>query len=160
MSTNETQDYGAQAAFIAEKGKTEDNVTTVTKGDYFAFSATQGLPREVLMSVAEHRSTMLGGMIHAGTERLVEAIREAKKNGDDPAGLSHEVRVATESGPLKMVLKARRDFPNPLAAQSGGPSTTTRYGVIEASLKLKSAIPKSPMAHAAASIKEAMGVKD
>lgn len=160
MSTNETHDYGAQAAFIAEKGKTEDNVTTVTKGDYFAFSANQGLPREVLTSVSDHRSSVLGGMIHAGTEHLVEAIRKARKDGDDPSSLSHEVRVATEAGPLKVVLKARRDFPNPLAAQNGGPSTTTRYGVIDASLKLKSALPKSPLSHAAASIKEAMGVKD
>lgn len=159
MSKN-TTDYGPQTAFILEKGKVEDGVITVTKGDYLAHSGEFGLTKEVLTAVADHRSAVLGGMIHAATEKLGERVKEARSAGDDPTGLAQEVRVQTEFGQLKTVVKAQRVFPNPLAASNGGPATTTRYGSVEASMRFKSMIPKGPVAFASEHIKNALGVKD
>lgn len=160
MSTTE-HDFGPQTAFITEKGKADDNGTIrVTKTDYLAFSETQGLPQAVLRQVADHRSSMIGGMIDAGTPKLEEKIKKARENGDDPAGLTQEIHVATESGTLRAILKSKREFPNPLAAQNGGPEKTTRYGVVDVQLRMKSIIPKGPAAACATRIKAAMGVTD
>lgn len=159
MSKN-TTDFGPQTAFILEKGKEEGDTITVTRADYLAHSAECGLTKEVLNSVAEHRSAVLGGMIHAATEKLGERVKAAREAGDDPKGLSQQVRVNTEFGQLKAVVKAHRTFTDPLAAQNGGPSTITRYGSVEASMRFKSMIPKGPVAYAAEHIKSVLGVKD
>ena len=117
IKMSEEKKIGAKfKEFLAKEAKTENGVTSITLGQLKEFGKAEGVTEGVLKQVTEFENEYANGALQYATDKLAEAITEAKKDGeseDTIKNLTHTVKIALPTGKREIRVTACKEFSNP-----------------------------------------------
>lgn len=143
----------ATEKFILDNSKHADGVRTMTPTNYLNYMETvQQITPETVKAVAVGDQTLASGLITVGTSDLAEAIKAAKKSGEDPSELVAVVKVGRPGGQMKVSVAAEATVPNPKTGERH-----TKYGVVTVRLRTSTMIDEDAVKRTQEGITALMG---
>lgn len=103
-------------AFLDKEAKTEDDVSSITLAQLKDFGKAEGVTEAVMKQVTEFENEYANGALQYATDKLAEAITEAKKKGESEdalKNLTHTVKITLPTGKREIRVTACKEFSNP-----------------------------------------------
>lgn len=102
--------------FYKENMKLEEgkkNIYTVKSTDCRKFYKKHGITQEIMDKYASVEKALVNGANEVLTEKMVEAIADAKKAGEDPKDIKVTMKTSTYAGRNIQTIEAHRRYPSP-----------------------------------------------
>lgn len=135
MTEKPTIDETVVAALRDNLTEKSDHAEVSRKTVYDIHQNNYGNSKAVVDSVTKGANGITQAAVIVTGERLCEAIKTAKEAGDDPLGLSSELRVQTPEGRTTVVAHAQKIERSP---QSG--DSVTREGAVRVRHKISKGV--------------------
>lgn len=103
-------EFYQENAKLVDEGK---NIWSVNATDYKKFFKKQGVSEEIMKKVVDVEAALINGANVLLKDKMVEAVKAAKKSGDDPKSVKVVVKTATPSGRNVQTMDAHRQYHDP-----------------------------------------------
>jgi vacuolar-type H+-ATPase subunit I/STV1 len=140
--------------FIGEKAtSTNDTTFSMTQKDYLKLANQHGVTEEMVKAVAEFNNLYRDGSVDFLASQLGDAIKAAKKAGDDPKESEVKLSTRTPGGVEKTSMRAYKEHHNPKTGES-----ISSYGEVRLTVQAKSRLNKDNLKEAQDRIQKFLSV--